>query len=87
MDSRNSAVYLWSSLPFSFRSPEIDAFILDRSAIIVLHLVCVNDGVDNRDGESDSELLHLDPLIMCYPGLTYSTHPPALVFKDSCYCR
>lgn len=29
MDSPNSAVYLWSSLPFSFRSPEIDAFILD----------------------------------------------------------
>lgn len=53
MDSPNSAVYLWSSLPISFRSPEIDAFILDRCAIIALHLVCVNDGVDNRDGESD----------------------------------
>lgn len=31
-----------------------------------------------------SELLHLDPLIMCYPGLTYFPHPPDLVFKDSC---
>lgn len=51
MDSPNSAVYLWSFLPFSLRSPEIDAFTLDCCTIIVLHLVCVNDGVDNRQSD------------------------------------
>lgn len=49
MDSLNSAVYLWwTPLPLSFRSPEIDAFIVGRCATVVLHLIWANDGVDNR---------------------------------------
>lgn len=81
MDSPNSAVYLWSFLPFSLRSPEIDAFTLDCCTIIVLHLVCVNDGVDNRQSDG---LNAFRPSHHVIQGLLVFPHPPALVFKDSC---
>lgn len=54
MDSPNSAVFLWSSLPFSFRSPETDAFILGCWATVLLQLICVVDWVDNRESDGAS---------------------------------
>lgn len=81
MDSPNSAVFLWSSLPFSFRSPETDAFILGCWATVLLQLICVVDWVDNRESDVVQvhfRLLHLDPLFMCYPGLTLFPIPMPL---------
>lgn len=86
MDSPNSAVYLWRFLPFLVRNPEIDAFILGRCASMVIHLICGNDEVDNRESDGASAF-RVSPPWPSHRVLSRAnsfSHPPALVFKDSC---